>query len=679
MKYQGFFNAVAVVRASAFVALSGFGGLLVAPAAQAEELLAGSQLSVATSAPVQATAAVRAVEPSRLKVISQQRQWAHLLHYRYHPFSMRWRSQNDSEAFFVSPDALAMQGPEQLLEELTAEVEAFQQTRWTDVDESAQCRFPARYYWVKKQLPDIEWQDLACPDFEEWAGKLDAHSLTLIFPASHINSPSSMYGHTLIRMDREDPNSSKLLAFSVNFAANADPDDNELVFSAKGLAGGYPGVATVMRYHEKTREYQHMEYRNVWEYPLNLQGDEVDQFVRHIWEVQGTEFDYYFFDENCSYRVLAFIDAASERSDAARHFDFTAIPVDTIRELEHEQLLGKAEFRPSAATLMSHMIENTTDDVVGRAVELVDTSIDPQTDFNALLEQQLAGLNALEQAQMLELAYQYARYAAIKKKQNGKAIRNATLGILAARSKLGGIEPYPPLETAPPRDDEGHGSRRISFTAGSVGVDNNSVAHGFGGLSFRPAYHDLVDPSYGFVPGSQIVMGKTDLRWAEGDSIRLEHFTAVNVRSLSARDALFRPTSWEVDAGFERRLQEQKLGGYLDVGFGRTWKTAFGRPWALAKTTLDWGGFSGVNWGLAVGPELGWYYQGDELQTRIMARWQPSLMGRDVSKRVVEGEFAWSPNVEWQLRLILARELEDIEGAGSYSQNTMSLNSNWYF
>ena len=55
-----------------------------------------------------------------------------------------------------------------------------------------------------------------------------------------------MYGHTLVRMDREDKNKSKLLSYSVNFAANADPTDNELVFSYKGLAGGYPGVVSVM-------------------------------------------------------------------------------------------------------------------------------------------------------------------------------------------------------------------------------------------------------------------------------------------------------------------------------------------------------------------------------------------------------------------------------------------------
>ena len=83
-------------------------------------------------------------------------------------------------------------------------------------------------------------------------------------------------------MDRADENSNKLLAYSVNFAANADPEDNELVFSYKGLTGGYPGVVSVLPYFAKTNEYSHMEARDIWEYRLNLSQEEVDQFVRRV-------------------------------------------------------------------------------------------------------------------------------------------------------------------------------------------------------------------------------------------------------------------------------------------------------------------------------------------------------------------------------------------------------------
>ena len=63
-----------------------------------------------------------------------------------------------------------------------------------------------------------------------------------------------------------------------------------------------------------------MEYRDVWEYPLTFTPEEVQQFARHVWETKDTYFDYYFFDENCSYRLLALLDAASERSDLADDF-----------------------------------------------------------------------------------------------------------------------------------------------------------------------------------------------------------------------------------------------------------------------------------------------------------------------------------------------------------------------
>ena len=186
--------------------------------------------------PVFSSAALASMpDQQRLQQLADSQQWQHLLHYRLHPFTGRTMSQNDSPEFFLAAD-----GKRNLLSELTADLQAFLHTGLAD-NESAQCRFPARYFWLKQQLPEVAFVDQPCPEFTTWRDELDAHYLTLIFPASHINSPSSMYGHTLVRLDREDESRSKLLAYSVNFAANADTTDNELVFTWNGLTGGYPG------------------------------------------------------------------------------------------------------------------------------------------------------------------------------------------------------------------------------------------------------------------------------------------------------------------------------------------------------------------------------------------------------------------------------------------------------
>ena len=53
-----------------------------------------------------------------------------------------------------------------------------------------------------------------------------------------------------------------------------------------------------------------LENRDVWEYELNLEPHEIERLLAHTWELGFTRFDYYFFDENCSYHLLSLLDVA---------------------------------------------------------------------------------------------------------------------------------------------------------------------------------------------------------------------------------------------------------------------------------------------------------------------------------------------------------------------------------
>jgi len=578
-----------------------------------------------------------------LRSVSEQPQWRQLLHFRFHPFSRRWISQPDSDRFFLSE-----RGKHDPLAELEASVQAFSRTDMPDND-SAQCRFPARYDWLKQQLPDGQWQDQPCSELSEWENKLAAHSLTVIFPASHINSPSSMYGHTLVRLDREDPESSKLLSFSVNFAANADPDDNELVFSYKGLAGGYPGVVSVMPYHVKTREYQHMEYRDVWEYSLNLTPAEVRRFVRHVWELKDIEFDYFFFDENCAYRILAMLDAATERADMAKDFEYTAIPVDTIRAMYQSGLIAEEIFRPSAATQMLAMMDDSPESVRLLARNLVESE-QAVTDLLQSVPEQ-------EQMQALEIAHHYARYLAIKKKQSGPALRRRNLDLLSARSKLGAANQSTTATSGliePPRDDQGHLSRRVILGVGRLSADSDVSSLRLG---FRPALHDVMDLPYGFKAGSQIAMGNTELQWLQGRGLRLDSLTLVDVLSLSPRGLLIRPVSWGVSAGVRRWWQpDSELFSQLRLRGGYTYdvrssRPAWGRWFVLSDTELQLDNQFDDGGRLGSGVTVGWLRQQEQSQLWLSASWKPGLLGDERLHRHVDVHLGHRLGANTQLRM----------------------------
>lgn len=605
----------------------------------------------------------------KLNAIAESKQWSHLLHYRKHPFTGRYISQNDSPNFF-----LAENGKSSLLAELKTDLQQFLISGVAD-NQSAQCQFPARYNWLKQQLPELSFVDQSCSELEEWRAQLSAEYLTLVFPASHINSPSSMYGHTFIRLDKKDVTSNKLLAYSVNFAANANPDDNELVFTWKGLTGGYPGVVSVLPYYAKTNEYSHMEYRDIWEYKLNLSKEETDQFVSHIWETKDTFFDYFFFDENCSYRLLALLDASSERIDVTDDFMFSAMPVDTIRALQQRGIVEATEYRPSAASQLEYKSQQVSENVLEHARALVEQTEDiPRLTLN---------LNQQEHIQSLELAYAYARYLAVQKKQANSVLRKRTIDILSARAKHPQSAGFAEIPEPSHRDDQGHLSQRVRAKAGNAYADKregSAAQHlGFIDLSYRAAFHEVMDLPQGFVPGSQIQMGNLSLRLWDGGAVRVQQFQVVDILSLSQQTYFQQPIAWSVSGGLDRFAgADAELYGYLHAGFGKAWLTSLGRFYALAQAQLMADNQFHKGAQLSLGPHLGWLWQGEQLQAQVESNWQRLSWLDKTERSEVKANLGWKLSSNAQLR-IEAKSQHFKLNQHSNKQHEVGIGLNWYY
>ncbi|MBA34136.1 MAG: hypothetical protein CMI14_01740 [Oleispira sp.] len=610
-----------------------------------------------------------------IQKISAMQQWQHLLHYRSHSILGYMESENDSDNFFISE-----MGKVDPHSELLAEVPLFAMQNQLD-NESLQCRFPARYHWLKQFYPD--WVDQPCSELSAWKDEIDAHKLTLIFPASYLNSPSSMYGHSLIRLDKEDESKSKLLSYSVNFAANADPTDNELVFSYKGLAGGYPGVVSILPYYAKVNEYSHLEHRDVWEYQLNLTEQEVDQFVNHIWETKETEFDYFFFDENCSYRLLALLDASSERINVADDFSLKAMPIDTIRSLIDSDKVGEVEYRPSSGVMLNQQQEQLSDEQKILAVNIVEN-------VDLINDEEFLSLTSFEQAQVLEISISYLRYLVVKKKQRSPENRKKSLALLSARSKISVQDVFQPIVEPEVRDDQGHLTHRATVALGQQNGD------GFIDLGMRIAYHELMDLPDGFIRGGQIEMGALTLRGINKDStsrddfsLQLQRFKVINILSLGARDYFQQPISWRVSTGFDRFILEgSDLFAHLDVGGGYSYdlsiknkdKTSsdYGQIYGLLETRLKASGQFEDDYQLSAGAQIGWLYQGSQWQMKAHGSWLPSVLGDDFDYQDIVLSLGSKLDRNLQIRVEASQQWLTKSGRAS-DGDSVSLGLNWYF
>src|SRR5262249_24426816 len=153
-----------------------------------------------------------------------------------------------------------------------------------------------------------------CKDYVEFRDKVGGQSATMVFSSYYLGNPSSVFGHTLLRINKGDPGPSHaaLLDYGVNYAPVADMS-NAVTYAWNGMFGGFHGVFTNLRYYYKVREYNDFESRDLWEYDLNLTPEEMAQLTRHLWELGFSDFPYYYLTKNCSYHLLAALEAAAPR------------------------------------------------------------------------------------------------------------------------------------------------------------------------------------------------------------------------------------------------------------------------------------------------------------------------------------------------------------------------------
>ncbi len=533
-------------------------------------------------------------DQAQKKQLWTHQEWLKLIH--YYPDSASpsgYFSQVDDKNFFLHKN-----GGSNPKSELFSTLKSFFQTAQAG-NKHAQCRFVARLAWLQKQLSFDKNQlpNVTCKDYGEWRDLVKADRVTLLFPAYHLNSPSSMYGHTLLRLDpAESEMNSDWLSYAVNFGAEVNNDDNSLFYAFKGLTGGYPGFFIVMPYFKKIQEYNRIEKRDIWEYPLNLTPEEVEKLVLHLWELKEIKFDYYFFDENCSYRLLELLEVARPELNLTNEFVMTAIPVDTVRAVERAGLIESITYRPSQVTTLQHMIKAIPESNRGLIEQLSDNPDSSQ-------KPPFTELTSKQQLPIVEAAYKYLSYQQTNEARDPLRAKHA-------HQLLTLLNQYPIKESTPVpmplhSPENGHGSKRFSL---AFGEKQNKR---YGELSLRMSFHSLEENENGFLRGAQINMGNIKIRSYENGSTQLQRFDLIDIFSLTPRTRFFKPLSWRIQTGLERQWVDGKnrLATHVTGGAGITYPLMKnGQTYALGLFRLEGNGGFKPRIKPAIGGMLGALY-----------------------------------------------------------------------
>lgn len=581
------------------------------------------------------------IAQARQKNLAQRSEWLNLLHYKSYPYWPGMRSLADDPDFFNARD-----GKTNAAAELEATLANFFSTiEETDKAQNPQCRFIARYHWLKNELhfDPARLPERACKRFHAWHDSLDPYSITLVFPAAYLNNPASMYGHTLLRIDAKDQNEqTRLLAYSISYAAGTN-ETSGLIFAVKGLFGGYPGLFSITPYYLKVREYSDIENRDVWEYQLTLTPAEIDRLLMHVWELGPIRFDYYFFDENCAYHLLSLLEVARPGLELTDRFRWWAIPSDTVRAVaEQPGLLKRVVYRPANATVIRQRLADMDPAQRHLAKEL------SQPEKISSAKARLDEFSPANQAKILELGYDYSEYQMATGRQAKTASHLHEL--LLARNRVD-IPPQKPQVPMPMvRPDQGHKTSRLGMAIGSRG------GRRYEDIRIRPTYHDLMDDDGGYTPGAQIQFFDTTLRHYRGDAgLRLEEFKPLDIASLSPHDEFFKPTSWKLNVGWTRKRfseTDEPLVLRFNGGPGLAYN-AFGARggtsvyYGFLETSLDVGKRFDQDYAWGIGPSVGWLANPSE-------RWRVNLFAR--SLRYGLGDEHWARELNLEQRYSLTRQ-----------------------
>ncbi|UPT75823.1 MAG: DUF4105 domain-containing protein [Elusimicrobiota bacterium] len=510
---------------------------------------------------------------ARELALASDPRWLRLLHYKPGTWWGKPAGDADSAAFYLAAD-----GRRDPAAELEAMVRGLYDPAPGPEPQPARCRFPARAAWLMDRLAlapaDLPKAD--CSKYEDWRRLMDPGAVSLIFASSYVNNPSSMFGHTFLRLERRKAGDQRLLDNTLNFAAETG-DDGGALFAVKGLGGMYPGKYTVQPYYMMVQQYNNIESRDLWEYRLALTPAEVDLLAMHAWEMGQATFPYYFLSKNCSYQLMPALEAVLPARTLMPGSPPVVGPVDTVHAvLRSPGLVAAVNFRPSHSTTMRARRGLLTP-AERRAADAYRRGRPEEGDRLA------EGLAADRRALILDAAHDYVLYKESYSPDVDEKVRALERPILLRRAKLDAatVEPPPPPWAAPP--DEGHLRRRLHLGAG--GRNGGSFVE----LAWRPGYHSLLDRQHGYVPGAEIESFSWRLRYDRDERrVYVRDLRVVDVLSVSPFDPWMRKPSWTVGTGLDTAFElgrpaSQSLVYEGHVGSGLSAELGSrGSAWALA-------------------------------------------------------------------------------------------------
>lgn len=415
-------------------------------------------------------------------------------------------------------------------------------------DGTIQCQFPARAIWLKQQLPEqLSSVNYAhCDEFNEWSLSGETHSLSVVYATGFLGNPASFYGHTFLKLNSSNGNArTSLIDVSVNYGALVPDNENPVSYILKGIMGGYEGAFSHIQYFHHNHNYGEAELRDLWEYELNLTQWQVDFLLAHIWEVLGKKYTYYFFKENCAYRMAELLELIEGVDILPNNLVWT-MPQVLMQKmanatLNERPLVRKIAYEPSRQSRFYTAYNRLTQNEKA----WIDTFIDQVSNFDS---PSFSKFGLEERRSIVDTLLHYFQYLRAGLDETDRELEKLYQQVLHQRFMLPVSKPETTNETLhPPHLGRPPSMTRVKLSHIGAGGEQST-------FTLRPAYYDELDFEQNHVPNASLKMGQLSLRYRDNE-ISLDRLDLIDIHSVNIR-ATGLPGDdngiWKLNVGWQR-------------------------------------------------------------------------------------------------------------------------------
>lgn len=382
--------------------------------------------------------------------------------------------------------------------------------------------------WLQNQGVIDYGKDAQCTALTEWLDAKSDSRIGLIFADGYLGNPASFFGHLLLHISTDGLSASEhtaLLETSVNFGAAVPASDGLFRYMLLGVTGGYTATLSETLFYQNSHVYAERQMRDLWLYYLDLDQDQRDLLIKHLWELRDVEFTYLFLTENCASRVGRLIELATSQELVPAN-PFWVAPESIIRALttkrKDERILVREVIHFTSRRAKAKHKYGSLDPDQRRAAH----AVWPSHEEVNLEAEAFLFLDESSRAVVLDSLLSHLLY--LSRSHPELDFAQIQRRLLVARLDL------PPSADAvrnAPVAVPVHEMRPPSY----IGVSGTNRTGGEFGITFtaRAAQYDLLSGESARMPYSALEILALDVEWSSESSAKLNGLTLFSVTSLT--------------------------------------------------------------------------------------------------------------------------------------------------